>query len=235
MATYTIEFHNAIEATGGELTFDKGMAVLKNSNIGLEHYPIFDEAHRAVLNSHIISQYHGNEIAHETVDIFRLRLSAHMALHMPTFNERYKLALTEFDPLVSYDMETTGKTSGDQLATTEAGSMGNAKSKAGARNVNLSTPGVALSGNADYADSAVDATQFQDSDSTSSDTSTSVSEAGSESESRTKGYGSYPADLLVRAQSAILNIDLMVVESLDHLFFGLWANSNEYRNGLYHA
>lgn len=228
MSTFTITLREAIEATGGTSEYVDGRTRLVGSNIGLEYYPIFNESYRDMLNSLIVDHYWNEEIAHETVAVFRQRLSSHMFLHMPTFNKRYNLALTEFDPLVTMQILNKGKATSVQTATSEAASSGVSNARAGSRNVFSDTPGAMLAGNADYATNASDATQFTDSDSNSDDSSHTESESGGETESSTTGYNGAPADILMRAQQAIVNIDLMVIDSLQPLFFGLWSNSDEF-------
>src|SRR5690606_23178060 len=137
-------------------------------------------------------------------------------------------ALKDFDPLVTMQILNTGKASSTQTATTESTSGGTSDAKAGSRSVFSDTPGVPLSGNADYATNANDATQFTETGSSSEDSGLSEAVSDGETESSTSGYNGAPADIIRRAQEAILNIDLMVVESLQHLFFGLWANSDEF-------
>ena len=59
---------------------------LTNDHIGLDDYPIFDEAYRKTLNDRIKKTYWLQEIAHETIDIFIWRLSLKMELIMPRYN-----------------------------------------------------------------------------------------------------------------------------------------------------
>src|SRR5690606_23330824 len=107
-------------------------------------------------------------------------------------------------------------------------SLGESEGKAGTRNVYSDTPGSMLKGNAAYATNASDATNYTESGSSSSDTSTTSATSDSETESRSVGYTGIPSDLIGAAQAALLNVDLMVVDSLQPLFFQLWGNSDEY-------
>ena len=72
---------------------------LTNDHIGLDDYPIFDEAYRKTLNDRIKKTYWLQEIAHETIDIFVWRLSLKMELIMPRYNRMYLAELQNTDPL----------------------------------------------------------------------------------------------------------------------------------------
>lgn len=86
MAKYTI--------TLGEL-LDKGYSV------GLDHYPIFDERYRPVLNQKILNHYRFYEIGSETPDKFRYYLNIQMDEIMPYYNQLYRSELIQFDPLAT--------------------------------------------------------------------------------------------------------------------------------------
>lgn len=61
--------------------------------IGLEDYPIFDEAYREELNAQIIRHYYFEEIGCETLAQFAFRMRAHMWEVMPYFNKLYLAAM----------------------------------------------------------------------------------------------------------------------------------------------
>lgn len=67
----------------------------------LSTYPIFDESYRPQLNQKIIDHYSFREIGFETAGLFANRLSERLNLIMPYYNQLYKSALLEFDPLLT--------------------------------------------------------------------------------------------------------------------------------------
>lgn len=73
-------------------------------SLGLDDYPIFDEAHRGVLNNKIIRHYFMREIGLETLELFRYFMRMKMWEIMPYYNQLYKSELIEFDPLSTHDM-----------------------------------------------------------------------------------------------------------------------------------
>lgn len=62
-------------------------------------FPIYDEDYRLPLEIKIIRHFYTREICEETVGLWKLRLSARLNEIMPYFNELYKSAALEFDPL----------------------------------------------------------------------------------------------------------------------------------------
>ena len=69
-------------------------------------YPIFDEAYRATLEKKILKHYYTREICCETVGLWKLFLNRKMNEIMPYYNQLYKSALIEFNPLYDVDLTT---------------------------------------------------------------------------------------------------------------------------------
>jgi hypothetical protein len=196
--------------------------------IGLDDYPIFDEAHRLELNQLIIDEYLNREIGLETIPLFTHRLRLKMRQIMPYYNQLFLSERLVFDPLSTFDLETT------RNDATKAGSTQNIKngstitSGSGARTVNSDTPETMLSDDEDYATSATDANSTG-----STNTSTTSDNTGSETSeldgvSRTKGYQGSAADLLQRYRSTFLNINMSVVRDCGDLFMLVISNGSEF-------
>ena len=233
MGNFTIPLWEAIEQTGGHIVREDGMMIPRETLIGIEHYPIFDERHRDTLNSHIVSRYYNMEIAHSTVQEFRMRLQAELALNMPTFNKMYEANLLEFDPLTTMRVENEREDTSTQDATTEGKSDVSGGSKNWARNVSSDTPQTRLYGDADYASGAVDANSGGESETQSREESQAETNIENKGKSLSTGYTTSPAALVRQRQELLLNVDRMVVESLQGLFFGLWNNYDSYSEGSY--
>lgn len=69
-------------------------------------FPIFDEAYRAVLENKILKHYYTREICCETVGLWKHFLDTRMNEIMPYYNQLYKSALLEFNPLYDVDLTT---------------------------------------------------------------------------------------------------------------------------------
>ena len=76
------------------------------SIFGLGLYGIEPESRRDRLNEKIIRHYWNREIAHETVDEFKMRMHSVMSEIMPYYNELYASTLIKFDPMRTIDIET---------------------------------------------------------------------------------------------------------------------------------
>lgn len=74
--------------------------------LGLDSYPIFEESYRQTLNDKILQYYMFREIGFETPALFANRLNQKMNLIMPYYNQLYKSAVLEFDPLSTIKLTT---------------------------------------------------------------------------------------------------------------------------------
>ena len=205
MAEFTIQLRHVLEHTGGYM--------------GLDQYPIFDEAHREILNQKIIDRYWLQEIGQETIEIFCHFMARRMNEIMPYFNQLYETQKLEFDPITNTRMTTESQSEGTSsgLGTAENTNTQDSKSRA----VNSDTPQVQLSGYGDYATSLGDAISHASADGMATNTtSDTVNNAGS---STVEGYQGSPSDLLTAFRSTIINIDLMVIEALADLFMLIWS------------
>lgn len=233
MANITMPFWQAIEMGGGEIIRENGMMIPRDTRIGLEHYPIFDERHRDTLNSHIVSRYYNQEIGHATVSEFRMRLQAELALHMPMFNKMYEANLIEFDPLSTMNIVNDTEGASNSTASNTSTSDSTSTGKGSARNVTSNTPNVRLGGDADYADGLADAISKNDNEASSRDEAQADQSAKSTGKSVTKGYSQSPASLVRQRQELLLNVDMLVVQSLEKLFLGLWNTYDDMTEGYY--
>lgn len=70
-------------------------------------FPIYDESYRSVLESKILKHYYTREIGFETVGLWEHFLDMKMNEIMPYYNQLYKSALLNFNPLYDTDYTTT--------------------------------------------------------------------------------------------------------------------------------
>lgn len=70
--------------------------------------PLFDTSYSSVLYPKIIRHYYFDEIAHETVGHFIMRLNTKLDEILPYYNQMYKSELFEFNPLYDTDYYTEG-------------------------------------------------------------------------------------------------------------------------------
>lgn len=233
MANITIPFWEAIELSGGTIETVGGLMVPRETNIGLEDYPLFDESYRDTLNSHIIRRYYNREIGFPTIPEFRMRLRGELHLRMPVFNKMYEANLIEFDTLSTMNIENDTEGASDSKASNKSTNESKSTGKGSARNVSSTTPNVRLSGDGDYADGLADAISQNDNTAESSDIATADQTVNSTGKSVTKGYSQSPASLIRQRQELLLNVDELVLNSIQKLFIGIFNTYDSMTENLY--
>lgn len=213
----------------------------------LSAYPIYDESHRKTLNDKIIAHYYYNEIGHETIDMFAFQLGVKMREIMPYYNELYKTTAQRFDILDQFDVKSESTQTTDQTGSNSSSATGLTTSvatqssvgdnSAKSRAIASDMPQTRLSGNENYATGAQDSISSgvtsSKSDASNRDSSESKSEVtnrakgNSNSASRSHGRQSSAPALIMEYRSAILNIDMMIIDELSELFMGLWATNDD--------
>lgn len=89
--------------------------IMNNVEIFDFDYPFFDEEYRKKFENDFIDYFIVEEIAHETIGLFKLRLKSKLNLIMPTYNKLYETQFIEQRILDNYDIteEYTRKIKGD--------------------------------------------------------------------------------------------------------------------------
>lgn len=124
MSKYTTELRYICETYAGldeSVGYDHINEVIAEAKDQIfEEYPIFDEDYRSVLNTKILRHYYTREICAETVGLWKLWLNNKMNEIMPYYNELYRSALLEFNPLNDVNVTTTRSinTSGNDSGNT---------------------------------------------------------------------------------------------------------------------
>lgn len=207
MATFTMTLQEVIDSYPEDERY---------KCVGLDVYPIFDEAYRVGLNEKVIAHFNEQEIAHETDSMWRYAMARKMNEIMPLMNQHYKASQIEIDPLLTVNIHSVA--TGNESSTTESSTT------AGGRVVASNTPQVRLAGNGDYATNAQDSTSKTDADGTASQESTN--------DNSTTGYQGNPADLIMAMRMAFVNVDMMVIAELEKdMFMLVWDNGQEFTKG----
>ena len=239
MSNYTTEVRYICEAKAG-LTESKGQNDVNSiiaaslSSIFNFNFPIFDEAYRSDLETKILKHYYTREIAFESVGLWQLKLDTRLNEIMPYYNQLYNSELLEFNPF--HDVDYTFTHEGERNDTghstddydSSVSSTGTGSSNAWDKFSD--TPQGAVSGiqNDTYLTNARNATN-----------SNSYSDSKTQSDDRTNdtrfnsldeyvntmvgkmGTTSY-SELLNKFRDTFLNIDMMIIEELQDLFFNLY-------------
>lgn len=212
-------------------------------------FPIFDESYRSVLEKKILKHFYTREICEETVGLWKLRLNTRLNEIMPYYNKLYKSELLDFNPLYTDNLKRERTTklnskretdnNGEVDTTNNYNSQG---SGFGTTNNNGSdlysdTPQGSLSG-VESGTYLTNARKTNDTTTSSSNTSNNSStngkvvssENGSDDFNSTEDYlesvsgyaGVNASDLLKKYRETFLNIDMMIIDNLEDLFFQLW-------------
>lgn len=173
--------------------------------LGLDDYPIFDEAYRDELNRKIRDHFWFREVAADTPQRFVFYLNRRMREQMPQINRLY-VALRDEDPFFMRS-STTGSTEGTARERSAA--------NADARQVYSDTPQVQLvGGHEDYATTLTGNKSTSDTDATRDNTSTYKTETVTQA-----GTIVSSAEMWMEG---INNADLVVFERLEPLFVQVW-------------
>lgn len=238
MADYTLTLGNLI---------DHGFNTDEKLHLSPQYYPIFDENHRAKLNEKIVAHYALREIGSETPQMFVFYLGRTMREHMDYYNQLYVSANRKFDPFITSDIrqemdstssnESSGRSSGTQSNESTANSTSDTTADNSSMTFNSEFPQTRIDDFRKYATTAsqTDSTgnthtaTRQDSAATATSTSNTdyahSSDKGN-STSHTIGTSGSQSQLLQDWRNTMLNIDLMVINSLENLFMGMWGSGD---------
>lgn len=216
MSKYTTELRWVVEQTLDDLGLAHEEANWPKcwKVLGLDDYPIFDEAHRDELNAKIVRHYYTREIAAETVGRWRLFVRDAMHIIMPYYNQLYEseLAAEGIDPLTDRGMTTTEHGEGKGSSDTSQSATG--------QDVYSDTP-----------QSEMIPVQIKEMRYATSVNITEGSTAGEQEgeyendlERKETGYSKSQSKLLSEWRETFLNIDQMVVDDIElrQCFLTVW-------------
>lgn len=200
-------------------------------------YPIFDTNYKKRLETKILKHYYTREISEETVGLWKLRLNAKLNEIMPYYNQLYESELIKIEPIVNYDHTKQGNNRGDSTRSQTdifSGSINDTSDGNTTRNRENLFQDTPQNGLSDVRELKylTNATIDNDNDTTHATdvtvTNNSNTMNGSENHKddyfeHISGYsGTSGSKLLEEYRKTFLNIDLMVINELEPLFFGLW-------------
>lgn len=180
-------------------------------------FPIYDEAYRTVLETKILKHYYTREIGQETIGLWKLRLDTKLNEIMPYYNKLYESALLEYNPLYTVNMTRDHNVNANGNRTTGSSSSNSTQTK----DLYSDTPQGSLT-NVENERYLTNARKVEDSNSFSSN--------GSDNYNNTEDYlehvfgyeGKTGSELIMTYRKTLLNIDMMIIDELEELFFQLW-------------
>lgn len=194
MANYTIELRELVK---------------NNYKIFDFSYPLFDESYRSTFENNFIDYFYFREIGFETIARFKHHLKTELNLIMPYFNKIYKSQGLEQRILDNYDVTETFE-----------------------RNVTGSKTGINENSNKQlFSDTGRKRVDINDIDYVSTinkETNSTTSNINDENNERwtRKMQGNIgvqtDADAIIKYESSLKNVDLLVFNELEKLFMGIF-------------
>ena len=232
MSKYTTELRWLVEdaetrAHGSYTPFQYTDATWQR--LGLDSYPIFDEAHRAELNAKIVNHYYMREIGAETAGLFRLYMMRTMNEIMPYYNKLYEVQAQIDAPLTDYEhrREESWEVENDEEWSNE--NKGQSSTESDSRNVYSDTP-MGLLGNSgspsvanlDYATNVTYDDGSTSGTTSANGTGTNKKGEGGRRLTEETGRNASQMDLYEKVLRNWSNIDMMIIDELSICFMGVW-------------
>lgn len=239
MSKYTTEVRficeskSGLEVSGGCSDVDK---IIANSwdKIFTSEVSFFDEDYRSVLCQKILKHYYLREICSETVGIWTLWMNTRLEEIMPYYNQLYESAKIDFNPMHDVNLTREHKRTENTDATnnrkTNVTSNGTTNTDENKKDLYSDTPQGALTGvenetyltNARKITDSINESDTREVNNTEDMTSNvDTTEDYLETLVGKQGTESF-SSLLNKFRETFLNIDMMVIEEFNDLFFGLW-------------
>lgn len=228
MSKYTTQLRWIVEQLGNGIDVPEGQeyANIVYKYIGLDKYPIYDEAYRTVLNDKIINHFYFREIGFETAAQFAWYMKRTMNEIMPKYNKLYSALETDFIHPLS-DWTRHREINEERETSGESTSNGTSAEQSNNRNVYQDTPMSLLSNegspsveNLDYATNVTYNNNRTDGN-TSGHSESNGTFDGNKIEDE-YGRNTSLAKLIDEFYDKYYDIDLMIINDLETLFFGLW-------------
>lgn len=247
MSKYTTEVRFICEERAGLLESTGENEVNNVLNLSWDKifdstFPIFDEAYRKPLCKKILKHFYTREICCETFGLWKMWLNEKMELIMPYYNQLYESELLEINPFHNFDYTKTGgeikasdtTVNENRTGTLNEGTHTTQEDDNDSWNKFSDTPQGSVSrlDNSTYLTDARNITEDNNSNIESAtirnttNGKTNVTDFDTTSEYTEhvigmRGVVSVPR-ILDEYRKTFLNIDNMIIEELNDLFFKLW-------------
>lgn len=224
MANYTTQVRSICEVYSGlneSVGYAKVSDVIEKAipKVFDFDFPIFDEGYRKVLCTKILKHFYTREIGLETVGLWKLKLDTKLNEIMPIYNKMYEAVMLKFNPLLSITREHTldrdSKTDGTSNTKTDMNDV--------SWNLYSDTPQGKLS----YIDNNTYLTNAtKNTDDNKSNTDNKYEDlATSTDEFLEHIYGVHGHSQMIMVKEYcenLINVDILILDELEELFFQLW-------------
>lgn len=223
MSKYTTQLRWIVEQEQGKIPASSSIRYTQATykKIGLNEYPIFDEAYRKVLNDKIIDHFFFREIGFETCAQFAWYMRRTLNEIMPYYNKLYEVQSMIDDPM--NDSDHSWKESWDENRDNTGGNVN--IGEAHDRNVYQDTPMSLLDNSTSPTVEGMDyATSVTYNDGTTRDElkrDEQMHDYGWRVHDE-KGRKVAQVEMFDKFKKKYMNIDLEIINELETLFMGLW-------------
>lgn len=227
MSKYTTEVRYICESLSG-LEESKGFSDIDNiiaqswDKIFTTNVAFFDANYKPVICKKILKHYYLREICSETVGIWKLWMNERLEMIMPYYNQMYESELIQFNPM--HDVDVTRTYNRDVGNTENATGTSEGTSTNTNRDLYSDTPQGAITGleNETY---LTNARKVTDNGATTGEFENNREANSTEEYVETlvgkHGAGNF-SKMLQDFRDTFLNIDKLVIDEFEDLFFGLW-------------
>lgn len=235
MSKYTTEVRYICENAAG---LDASVGLTGVEEVLAKAYPkifapdleLFDQEYKATLFPKILRHFYTREIGYETAALWQFWLNARMREILPYYNQLYKSALVEFDPLENVNLTTTHEQTDtgdrDESGTSHTDDVGKENTDAWSK---LSdTPQGGLNGVASDAyltaatHNITDNSHDNDTDNQYTGNVDTVDTINYTHTEKGKNGGFSYSKMLGEWRETFLNIDEMLIARLEDLFMGVF-------------
>lgn len=215
-------------------------------------YPIFDSNYKETLETKILRHFYTREIGFETYGLWKLKLETKMNEIMPYYNQLYLSELIEYNPLYTKSIRKEGNKQIDEDYEKENSRATNetkTSAEQGSKNITNSESGWELYSDTPQGDitgienlnnnmyltnatkNTNNGSENETTTKTKNDSKTgSVTDNGTGIKSTDNTYwetisgyeNKNPSKSLLEYRKTFLNIDMMIIEELEDLFFQMW-------------
>ncbi len=238
---YNMEYSNA-------KTVDNVVKAVHNKIFNFT-YPIFDANYKSILECKILKHFYTREISEETVGLWKLRLNSKMNEIMPYYNLMYESNLLKINPLDTHGLTRSYNKEGNtQDNTSTIGEIKGNRENQNSSNSNVLTDDKRINKFSDTPQGSIsnleddtyltNATIETNENNSQSQTGENLKENSltESSEKQNKkinsleeyienvtGFEGVPqSELLMKWRESFINVDMMIINDLEPLFFGLW-------------
>ena len=231
MSKYTVQLRYICEEKAGYLESTGNYSdVIAKSYDKIIHpeTALFDPEYAKILYPKIIKHYYFDEIAHETVAHFIFKLNTKLDEILPYYNQLYKSALIQIDPLIDTDYTVQGNKEDNNTADSTRTDNLNTRVENSNKNLFSDTPqgtvdNLDIANNLYITDATVNNGWSNALNSGTQKNNDKIHNINEYLEHVTGKRGNITySEMILKYRETFINIDMMVINDLKNCFMGVY-------------